>query len=619
MASPPGARYGSPVNYRVLLIEDDRLSATILSDGLRALGWEVEVESTGPAGLARALRWRPEAVISDLALPGLDGATITATLRMSPGLPIALLLVSAREGGAELARESGAHRFMPKPISAEAAHSALVDIIAGFTAEPTVRPLGPVRLPSPNTLGVVAPEPELERGKVVPGWLAPLLLRLYDRRATGVIDVEGARDHAKIFVHRGAPAASRSSAAGTELGSILERLGFLTPELVESAVAESRQRRRALGEHLVLDAQLDRDTAERALREQVLVRLEAVNAWSSGTWSFSGAQPLGLAGHEVPAGLAYWRLGADVKGAKPPPGTWVRLRAPAWMWPLFEEQGRHAGLCELLRRSAVTTEAVRASGPDGARVLRVFHRFGLVSYLDAPPAEATPGAATAPIDVAELEATIAREQRALADADHYTLLGLPPDAEASEVFIAGLAALARYNPDSLPASVSQVTRGRAQTMYARAVEANRVLTDAARRGLYDAILARRGWRSEGRDEPAGALLLAERAQAAFGRGEYVSASRLFLEALKLEPEDPGVLAMLGQARRLACPGGPDAGEPELRAAVALAPDDEFALSALARLLADRGDLNEARELLRHLLAKNPEYEPAREAMRLLTT
>ncbi len=604
---------------RVLIIEDDLLSATMLSDGLKQLGWEVEVESTGDAGLARALRWRPNAVISDLALPGLDGATVTATLRMSPGPPIALLLMSAREGSAPLALGSGAHRFFPKPVAAEAAHSALTELIAGLAAEPTVPPPGAVRLPSAEVLGAPASEAELERGKVFAGWLPALLLRLYDRRETGVLDVQGARSHAKIFVHRGAPAASRSSESGTELGTILERLGFLTPEMVETAVTESRQRRRALGDHLVRSAQLDRETAERALREQILARLEAVNDWSSGSWSFGGSQPHGLAGHEVPTGIVFWRLGADIKGPAAPAGTWVRVNAPSWIWPLMDEQGRYGELRDHLRSGPVTTESVRAVGPDGARLLRVFHRFGLVAYVDEAPTQATPRAGLAALELAELEAAVAREQRALADADHYTLLGLPPDADASEIFIAGLAALARYSPDSLPAAVSPLTLARARTMYARAVEANRVLTDSERRGLYDAILGRKGWRLESKDEAVGGLLLAERARATFRRGEYVTAARLFLEALKLERNDPDILAMLGRARRLACPEDPTAGEAELRSAVTLAPDDEYALHALARQLAERGELAESRELLRRILSNNPEFEPARQAMRLLST
>jgi CheY-like chemotaxis protein len=618
MARAGWARYGSRVKNRVLIIEDDVLSATVLADGMRALDWEVEHVATGPEGLARALQWRPEAVISDLALPGLDGATITATLRMSPGPPMALMLVSAREGGRRLAAESGAHRFLEKPITAVQAHSTLLELIAGLSAEPTEPPPGAVRLPAAEVLGNDPPDAVLERGRVAPGWLASLLKRLYDRRATGVLDVDGPRGHAKVFFHRGAPAALRSSEPGTELGKILERLGFLTAELVDSAVAESRRRRRALGDQLVRSAVVDHATAERALREQILARLDALNEWSGGTWTFGAGQPLGLAGFDVPAGLAYWRLGADIKAPAAPPAAYVRVDAPAWIWPLLDDEGRHGSLRDALTGGPVTTAGVEAFGAEGARLLRVFHRFGLVSYVDEPPTSGQARAGLGALALTDLEAAFATEQRALADADHYTLLGLAPDAEASDVLVAGLAALSRYNPDSLPAGASQLTRDRARTMFSRAAEANRVLADEGRRALYDAILARKGWRTDSPSEAEGALLVAERGRSAFRRGEHVAASRLFLVALTVGGQDPDVLAMLGRARRLACPDDPLAGEAEMRSAVALAPGDEYALLALSRALAERGELVEARELLRRILADNPEFEQAREAMRLLS-
>jgi CheY-like chemotaxis protein len=601
----------------VLIIEDDVLSAIVLGDGLRDLGWTVEHAATGNEGLARALQWRPDAVISDLSLPGVDGATITATLRMSPGPPIALLLVSAKDDGTRLARESGAHRFFAKPLPASLADCTLRELIAGLHPEPTEPAPGAVWLPSADVLGASTGESITEEGRVSPGWLAPLLLRLYDRRATGVLEVDSPKARAKVFLHRGAPAASRSSEPGNELGAILERLGFLTPELVESAVAEGRRRRRALGDELVRSAVVDRNTAERALREQILRRLDAVNGWRSGRWTFSTSSPLGLAGHEVPAGVAYWRLGADVPAPWPPDGAYVRVDAPSWIWPLLDADTGGGSLQELLGEGVTTTNAVYDGDPAGARLLRVFHRFGLVAFVDDPPTQSQARAGLAALDLAELEATLATEHRALADVDHYTLLGLAPDAADGDVCAAGLAALARYNPDSLPAGASILSRERARTMFNRTAEANRVLTNPERRALYDAILARRGWRTAtlGGDEEE--LLVAERARGAFDRGEYVTAACLFRAALRADAKDPDILAMLGRARSLACPSDPTAGEAELRSALAQAPDDEYTLHALARLLVGRGERDAARELLRRILTHNPEFEPAREAMRQL--
>ena len=117
------------MSRRVLLIEDDLLSATVLADGLRERGWEVEHVATGTEGLAHALKSRPDAVITDLALPGIDGATVTSAIRLAPGRRIPVILVSAREGGEEVARQAGADRFIAKPVRAEAAEAALTALL----------------------------------------------------------------------------------------------------------------------------------------------------------------------------------------------------------------------------------------------------------------------------------------------------------------------------------------------------------------------------------------------------------------------------------------------------------------------------------------------------------
>jgi tetratricopeptide (TPR) repeat protein len=165
--------------------------------------------------------------------------------------------------------------------------------------------------------------------------------------------------------------------------------------------------------------------------------------------------------------------------------------------------------------------------------------------------------------------------------------------------------------------VSPLTRERAQACFTRALDASRVLLDAERRALYDAMLGRRSlWRTEALCSEDQAVLLAERARAAFRRGEYVTAAALFRAALQREADDIDMLAMLGRTRRLACPDDPTAGEAELARAAAIDPDAEFPLYWLARAHYERGELDASRALLRRILAHNPEFELAREAMRL---
>ncbi len=600
---------------RVLLIEDDLFSATVLADGLEALGWEVLRESSGAEGLARALRERPDVVVTDLAIPGVDGATLAATLRLAPGRRVPVVLMSARDGCEELAGTSGADRFLEKPVRAASLDVLLRELATKGEPALDAGP-GAVRVPNADVFGADSVAPVV-RGEIVPGWLPLQVVRFFDRRVTGVLEVFHGDARVKLFFHRGAPSASRSSVPGTELGRVLERLGVLSGEQVEIAVAEARRKRRPLGEELVAASLLERATAERALREQIVARLSELDALTTGHWVFTPCDPVGLAGFDVPAGVAYWRLGGEAPSPLPTRLAYARAEVPPWAWALVDPTGELAGIHALLVAGSSVSDCVAGGGPDAARLLQVLHRFGLVAFVDQPPTEAQRAAAMAMLDTAEIEAAVAARHRAWVDADHYTLFGLAPDASATEIHAASLAAIGAVNPEHLPPGVSTVTRERAQALFSRTLEASRVLLDPERRVLYDSMISRRrGWRTEALAPEDHAVLLAERARQAFRRGEYVTAASLFRSAIHLEGADADILAMLGRTRRLACPDDPTAGEAELRRATELDPDGEFPQYWLARLHFERGELDASRDILRHLLAHNPEFELAREAMRL---
>lgn len=66
---------------KVLLVEDDRELARQLAAELAADGWQVQVESAGPAAVAAALRERWDVAVLDIALPGLSGLEVLRQLR----------------------------------------------------------------------------------------------------------------------------------------------------------------------------------------------------------------------------------------------------------------------------------------------------------------------------------------------------------------------------------------------------------------------------------------------------------------------------------------------------------------------------------------------------------
>ncbi len=103
---------------RVLIIEDNLDSAESLRAVLEMEQHEVAVAHNGPDGLAEARRFRPEVVLCDIGLPGMDGYDVARAFRADEQLRQAFLVaLSGYAAPEDLARASAAgfHRHMAKP------------------------------------------------------------------------------------------------------------------------------------------------------------------------------------------------------------------------------------------------------------------------------------------------------------------------------------------------------------------------------------------------------------------------------------------------------------------------------------------------------------------------
>jgi DNA-binding response OmpR family regulator len=101
---------------RILLIEDNRGYAAILRSNLEREGYEVSVAATGLEGLDAARATRPDLVILDLMLPGLNGFTVLQRLR-DEGHETPLLIMTALGAEEEKLRGFGlgADDYIVKP------------------------------------------------------------------------------------------------------------------------------------------------------------------------------------------------------------------------------------------------------------------------------------------------------------------------------------------------------------------------------------------------------------------------------------------------------------------------------------------------------------------------
>jgi two-component system CheB/CheR fusion protein len=106
---------------RVLVVDDNVDQAAMLSGTLRHKGYSVQVAYTGPDGLRVAERWRPEIVLLDIGLPGMDGYEVARRLRADPsmtGSAMRLIAITGygRTNDIALARDAGFDGHLTKPV-----------------------------------------------------------------------------------------------------------------------------------------------------------------------------------------------------------------------------------------------------------------------------------------------------------------------------------------------------------------------------------------------------------------------------------------------------------------------------------------------------------------------
>jgi DNA-binding response OmpR family regulator len=103
---------------RILLVDDDANLLDVLSLSLEDAGHEVHTAPDGMVGLKRAQAVRPDLVLSDVNMPGLDGFSLCRRLR-DAGIDAPIVLLTARDTEIDqaLGLELGADDYVTKPFS----------------------------------------------------------------------------------------------------------------------------------------------------------------------------------------------------------------------------------------------------------------------------------------------------------------------------------------------------------------------------------------------------------------------------------------------------------------------------------------------------------------------
>ena len=101
----------------ILVVDDETRITQLARDYLAHAGFEVETAHDGPGALAAFRARRPDLVVLDLGLPGLDGLDVTRTLRKDSNVPIIMLTARGEESDKLVGLELGADDYIVKPFS----------------------------------------------------------------------------------------------------------------------------------------------------------------------------------------------------------------------------------------------------------------------------------------------------------------------------------------------------------------------------------------------------------------------------------------------------------------------------------------------------------------------
>jgi two-component system alkaline phosphatase synthesis response regulator PhoP len=102
---------------KILVIDDEPKIVEICKDYLHAAGYDVVTAGDGTQGLAQARQQKPDLIVLDLMMPGMDGLDVCRSLRRDSEVPVIMLTARIEETDRLIGLELGADDYITKPFS----------------------------------------------------------------------------------------------------------------------------------------------------------------------------------------------------------------------------------------------------------------------------------------------------------------------------------------------------------------------------------------------------------------------------------------------------------------------------------------------------------------------
>ncbi len=113
---------------KILLIDDEEDFSTLLKLNIdNTTGYEALVATSGEAGLKLVKTRKPDLVLLDIMMPGMDGIeTLERIKATTPDVPVAMVTAVYKEEEANRCFEAGAYEYITKPVDFEQLKTALL-------------------------------------------------------------------------------------------------------------------------------------------------------------------------------------------------------------------------------------------------------------------------------------------------------------------------------------------------------------------------------------------------------------------------------------------------------------------------------------------------------------
>ena len=125
------------MNEKILIVEDEKDIARMIDYNLKKEGYRTVLAHDGPSGAAAADRERPDLVLLDIMLPGLDGLEVLKRLRSDGrSLPVILLTAKSEETDKVVGLELGADDYITKPFAVKEMLARVKSVLRRASVQP---------------------------------------------------------------------------------------------------------------------------------------------------------------------------------------------------------------------------------------------------------------------------------------------------------------------------------------------------------------------------------------------------------------------------------------------------------------------------------------------------